>query len=124
MESGKGYSLAIVGGRSFKDYERFCHEVQKYTAVHGVPHTVVSGGAQGVDSLAKRWAHERFIRTLTYYPEYNKYNPMFAPLHRNTGIVQASDRVLAFPVAESKGTWDTVEKAKRFGKPCTVIPLP
>lgn len=123
MNSGSRavYTLAIVGGRTYTDWDGFCAHMAVYVKEFGMPYTVVSGGAAGADTMAKRWADERFLRTLTYRPNYEVHNAMFAPLIRNDAIVKAADRVLAFPTQDSRGTWDTIQKAKRFGKPCTVI---
>lgn len=115
------YALAVVGGRTFTDWHDFCARMDHYVKEFGMPTTIVSGGAVGADQMAKRWADERFMRTLTYKPNYEVHGPVFAPLKRNDAIVGAADRVLAFPTEDSRGTWDTIAKAKRQGKPCTVV---
>lgn len=115
------YALAVVGGRTYTDWNDFCARMDVYIKEFGIPHTIVSGGAAGADTMAKRWADERFLRTLTYNPNYAVHGPLFAPLLRNDAIVHAADRILAFPTEDSRGTWDTINKAKRHAKPCTVV---
>lgn len=48
--------LAIVGTRTFNDYELLCKRVNEMQC-YGVTE-VVSGGAKGADTLAERYAKE------------------------------------------------------------------
>lgn len=45
--------IAIVGSRSFKDYELLKNEVEKFITENSLEEvTIVSGGAVGADTLA------------------------------------------------------------------------
>lgn len=113
--------LAIVGGRDFNDYSRFSKIVDDYIRLIGVqPSVIVSGGANGVDSMAERYAREHEIHTLIFKPEYEKYRRA-APLKRNTQIIETASHVLALPTKTSRGTYDSINKAKKLGKIISVL---
>ncbi len=113
--------LAVVGSREWTDYERFSKEMQLYVNGFGIPGTIVSGGARGVDTMAARWAQEHKVELVEFKPEYDKYGRKNAPLMRNTQIVEACDRMLAITHPESRGTWDSIDKAQKANKPVTVV---
>lgn len=64
---------------------------------------IVSGGARGIDFLAKKAAKELGLKFTCCRPNYRKYG-RFAPLVRNSEIVDRADYVLAFWDGASKGT--------------------
>ena len=84
---------------------------------------IISGGAVGVDSLAREAAIRLELPFLAYQPEYDTYGRK-APLMRNTTIVDRADCVLAFWDYRSPGTRDTLRKARRQGKPVRIVRLP
>jgi len=47
--------LAIVGSRTFENYDLVCAEVAKIQETQNVD-LIVSGGAKGADTLAKKFA--------------------------------------------------------------------
>jgi hypothetical protein len=66
-------------------------------------------------------AHERgfFLPTITCLPDYEGHR-LAAPLERNTRLVAACDELHAWPASWSRGTWDTVRKARKEWKPVVV----
>ena len=109
--------LAIVGTRKMTDYLKFCDVVMP--VMQGVT-CIVSGGAKGVDSLAKQFALQKNIPFLEFVPEYEKYGKN-ATFVRNSLIVEAADRILALPSPDSKGTYDTIRKAIKAKKLLNVL---
>lgn len=93
-----------------RDVRRFCDAID-----HAIDPVLVSGGADGVD----REAEEHFGHMIIHRPDYATHGHL-APLMRNTLIVRDADEVHAWPSPWSKGTWDTVRKARAAGKPVTV----
>jgi predicted Rossmann fold nucleotide-binding protein DprA/Smf involved in DNA uptake len=61
-----GYTLGIVGARTFTDYSRMERFIREVINEHGLPGQVVSGGARGADSLANTWAMSRGIPMITH----------------------------------------------------------
>lgn len=76
----------------------------------------------GADTMAQVWAVEHF-RPFTAYPARPKRWETFteAAHRRNQQIVDESDSLIAFPCQHSKGTWDTIRRAKKKGIPVEVI---
>jgi hypothetical protein len=86
------------------------------------PSVIVSGGAKGIDSYARQFAAEQRLDLKEYLPEYQKYGKP-ATMIRNTQIIQDSDVVFAFPSPDSKGTLDSIRKAKKYNKQLIVHEL-
>jgi len=83
---------------------------------------IVSGGANGVDLLAKRAAKQLGIKYTCCRPNYKKFGRV-APLMRNTEIVEQSDCVLAFWNGYSKGTQHALVWCIRKRKPFRIFLL-
>lgn len=115
--------LAIVGGRDFNNYTLM--ESILWDLLHvrrgDIPKDIiVSGGAKGADSLAKKYASEEELEYIEFPAEWNKYGKS-AGFIRNQTIVDNCDMVLAFWDGESRGTADTIAKAKKTKKPTFII---
>jgi len=107
--------LAIVGSRSFDDYQLLRRETLAVIAKYGACERIVSGGANGADTLARRYAVEHDIPFVEYAAEWAKYGKRAGPM-RNARIVEECTHVLAFPLGASPGTRDTISQAARAGK--------
>lgn len=107
--------LAIVGSRSFIDYEL----LKKHVDATNIA-AIVSGGARGADTLAEQFADEHNLQMIVYKPDYATHGRA-APFIRNSAIIEASDAVIAFWDGKSTGTLDSIKKARKMGKPVTVI---
>lgn len=111
--------VAIIGSRDFTDYNNFCDIISQ---VKIDIEEIVSGGATGADSLAKRYAVEKNIKLTKILPDYNKFK-RGAPLIRNKTIVDRVDCVIAFWNGKSRGTKFTIDYAAKRNKPITVISI-
>ncbi len=113
--------VAIVGGRDFDDYVLLRNYGNILTEKLPRPHIViVSGGAKGADTLAEQFAREHRYDSQIFPAEWGKYGKS-AGFIRNQTIVDNCDMVLAFWNGISKGTQDTIEKAKKAKKPTFII---
>ena len=108
--------LAVIGSRSINDYILVRNILMKIDGID----EIVSGGADGVDSLAKLYAHNNNIKLTVFYPDWGKYGRS-AGYKRNRQIVDYADRVLAFWDGESVGTTHSFKLAKDMGKPIEII---
>ena len=105
--------LAIIGSRKIQDFA-LSLVVPTSTA------EIISGGAKGVDTIARRFAEERGIKLTEFLPEYSKYGKS-APIIRNKMIVNNADAVLAIWDGSSKGTAFTIDFAKKQGKQVIIV---
>lgn len=102
-------TFAIVGSRHWTDYAAFVEIVERHIPP-GVTR-IVSGGARGVDTMAISFAIERGLAYTVHWIEEGE--PFRAAAHaRNQQIVDAADGGLALPGPKSKGTYDTIRRAK------------
>ncbi len=111
--------LAIVGGRDFTDYKLVEDTISNFFCFTDIM-DIVSGGAEGADNMAYNFAINNKIHLIVYKPEWAKYGKS-AGFLRNQTIVDICDVVLAFWNGESRGTADTIEKAKIAKKPTIII---
>ena len=105
--------IAIIGSRTISQVP-----IQEYLPANVTE--IVSGGARGVDTQAKRYAQKAGIPLTEFLPQYALYGRA-APLKRNEEIARYADGVLAFWDGVSKGTADTIRHFQRLGKAVTVI---
>ncbi|MGB6084069.1 DUF2493 domain-containing protein [Moheibacter sp.] len=108
--------IAIVGSRSFKDYELLKNEVEKFISENSLEEvTIVSGGAIGADTLAEEFAAEKGYKTIIFLPD-RKTHGREACRIRNTDIVETGEVVFAFWDGISTGTKDSIDKAQNLNK--------
>lgn len=81
---------------------------------------IISGGAGGVDLLAKKAAIQRGIKYTCIRPNYVKYGRI-APLIRNSEIVDSADCLLAFWNGYSKGTRHAIVCCIKRRKPFRIF---
>lgn len=116
-------AVAIIGSRGFEDYGLFCDEMTRFMTANRVE-TVVSGGARGADTLARRWATERGIRLIELRPDYSTGLGRLAPLERNKDIIDKADHVIAFWDGKSPGTRHALAYARSRNKKVVVVAVP
>jgi len=112
-------SLGIVGYRSYDNYQEFCNIIDNWIQNNSNINQIISGGATGVDSLAEKYAKEHDIPFVVYPADWKKYGNKAGPL-RNQLIIDASTHLLALPSRKSRGTFDSINKAKQKGIPVTI----
>ncbi len=105
--------LLIVGSRSITEFD-----LEGY--VSSETDMIISGGANGIDTLAELYADKHRISKIIIRPEYEKYGRA-APLKRNEAMVDMCDEVLVIWDGVSKGTKYTVDYAAKHGKKVTII---
>ena len=105
--------VAVIGSRSIISFalEDFLPE--------GVTE-IVSGGAKGVDTVARNYANANGLLLTEFLPDYKRFGRV-APLKRNDLIVEYADMVLAFWDGKSTGTEYVIKKCKALGKPIKIF---
>ncbi len=104
--------VAIIGSRGITEYD-IGKRIPPDTTL------IISGGANGVDKLAERYADAHGIEKKIFYPNYELYGKS-APLIRNKLIVDSADLVIAIWDGYSRGTEYTINYAKRRNIPCEI----
>ncbi len=107
--------LLIVGSRSITDFD-----LSPY--ISDDVDMIISGGANGIDTVAEQYADAHRISKIIIRPRYELYG-RGAPLKRNQEMVDMADSVLVIWDGKSKGTQFTMNYAKKVGKQVTVIQI-
>lgn len=105
--------LLIVGSRSIKEFDLSPYVSKEVD-------TIISGGADGIDSLAEKYADLKHISKYILRPNYELYGKA-APIRRNEQMVDLADSVLIVWDGASKGTHYTIKYAKKMKKPLTLV---
>ena len=116
----------IVGSRTFADYSLLVEKTDKLLQnKQGKNIIIVSGGANGADKLAERYAKEKGYQLIVMPADWNN-DGKSAGYKRNIRmheyISKKDDRgVIAFWDGQSKGTQHSFELAKKYGNPIRII---
>lgn len=81
---------------------------------------IVSGGAKGIDTDAKKYAVDNGIAFIEFLPDYQRYG-RGAPLKRNIQILEYADIVLAVWDGKSHGTKFVIDQCRKKGIPLQII---
>ena len=103
--------VGVIGCRNIDTYD--IQEIISY--IPKQCSEIVSGGAQGIDQMAREIAKTLSVPITEFLPDYQKYGRA-APVRRNQQIVDYSDLIIAVWDGESKGTRDALLRALKSGK--------
>lgn len=123
--------IVIVGSRSIIDPETVFTAIDRFIKDHsfmGKKPVIISGGAGGVDALAKKWADVQgldFIEFLPYHlvDKEVEFSPRYF-FARNRQMIQNADKVLAIWDEKSTGTLHAIRYSQKMGVPVMVIRVP
>lgn len=102
-------NILICGGRDYQDRETFNAMLDGFV---DLVEKVIEGGAQGADSLASEWAIINNKDHVKVPADWDN-NGRAAGFIRNQKMINMNpDLVIAFWDGKSKGTKDTISKAK------------
>ncbi|MBQ5602373.1 MAG: hypothetical protein IIU77_06085 [Clostridia bacterium] len=107
--------LLIAGSRGIEDFDLSVY-IPKETEL------IISGGANGIDKLAEKYADKNKLSKLILRPRYDLYGKA-APIKRNESMVDLCDCVLVVWDGISRGTKYTIDYAKKKNKPTNIIIL-
>jgi hypothetical protein len=109
--------LAIIGSRTFKDFDLLKQNLEPYKSKISL---VVSGGADGADSLGEDWARHNRKELLIFLPDWDKFGKR-AGFIRNEDIIQNCDCCIAFWDGISKGTQHSISLCEKYDKPLKIV---
>ena len=107
--------LAIVGSRTFNDYEKLVDFIDENYDFNEIDY-IVSGGAKGADTLGERFAKEYGFDTIIFPTEWKKYGKR-AGFIRNVQIIDECDECVCFWDGQSRGTKHDIDLCKGKNKP-------
>ena len=105
--------LLIAGSRSITDFDLSEYITEDVDLI-------ISGGADGIDNLAEKYADEKRISKLIMRPRYDLYGRA-APIKRNEIMVDIADAVLIIWDGKSKGSASTIKYARKKEKLLRII---
>ena len=108
--------VVVAGSRSITDYDVVAD------AIEASPFELtelVSGGADGVDSLAETWAKQNDVSVTQFlYTDWtDEHHPKRAPLERNKHMASYAEAAVIVWDGESSGTEHMLEQARDAGLP-------
>lgn len=128
--------LGIIGSRSYSNYDQLCEILRLHFAEFNDYGTetngynsdgyrfyfdeIISGGAQGADSLAAKFARQNNIKLTEFLPDWENLGKA-AGMIRNEKIISESNFVLAFYDGYSPGTKNSLNLARKMKKPTMII---
>lgn len=112
--------VIIAGGRDFRDYTLLKEKCDTILSSVKDDIMIVSGCADGADSLGEKYAAENDY-IVAYFPaNWNLYG-RGAGMIRNREMAEYADALIAFHDGQSKGTANMIKQAKEKGLKVRVI---
>lgn len=112
--SRAGLRVLVCGGRGYNDRARAYAELDRLVPERS---TIIVGGANGADNLARDWFFERIDRLsiIDHYPaEWRKHGRAAGPI-RNQRMLDESKPDLVVASPGDSGTADMVARARKAG---------
>ena len=109
----KDFKVIIAGSRNFNNYkvlEAICDKLLERRVAEGYKIIIISGHAEGADKLGELYAQNRGYEVKLYKPNWKKYGKAAGGI-RNGKMAEVANALIAFPVGESRGTRDMIQKA-------------
>jgi hypothetical protein len=113
----KIYTVLVTGSRSWRDGTLIAEclaAVQEHIR-NQFPESLfrlIEGGASGADTLARAAAHTLGWEIITVPAKWEKLGKVAGSLRNQEMVDMKPDVCFAFPTAESRGTWDCVNRCK------------
>ena len=108
-------NIAVIGSRNYSNYPQFRKIMIRLIQSIQDEITIISGGANGADSLAEQFANEFSYPIKIFKAEWDKYGKS-AGYKRNYTIWENSSLGIAFWDGRSKGTSHSFNIARQQNK--------
>lgn len=107
--------ILVCGGRGFAE-QALLFGVLDMEAESAHVFTIIQGGADGADRLARLWCHSRKVRFDNYPADWRSHGRAAGPIRNQTMLAEGKPtKVIAFP--GGRGTADMIRRARSAGVP-------
>lgn len=116
------FRVIIAGSRHYADYSQLRDVCDNLLADKCQTHRIViiSGGAQGADSLGENYARERGYALKRYPAQWDKYGRAAGPI-RNAEMARNADALVLFWNGKSRGSLNMKQEAEKIGLPVRTV---
>lgn len=111
--------IIIAGSRDFNDYDLLKSTLDLYN-FDPQKHEIVSGCAQGADSLGEKYAKERGLQVKRFPADWQQHGKAAGPI-RNEKMAQYAKGLIAFWDGESRGTKNMIGLAEKYGLKVKIV---
>lgn len=105
--------MLVCGGRDYCDYKKMTSIMLEYFIFEPEENILIAGGANGADSLAVAIANKHSIKKIIHKPDWDKYGKGAGFIRNQAMIDEKPNIVIAFWDGKSKGTADTINRARK-----------
>lgn len=113
--------LIVAGSRTF-DNQRLASEYIGNICLVEDCKEIVSGGANGADSIGELEALNRGIKVVKFLPDWDIHGKAAGPI-RNRQMAEYADAALVFWDTKSKGSADMIKQMLKLHKPVLIVPF-
>ena len=105
--------VLVCGGRDFTDQRLMESALEKVLVVCGQDAVLIHGDARGADRMAGSLGRRYGWRVWACPADWNAHGKKAGPLRNARMLREANPQlVLAFPTAQSRGTYDMIRRAE------------
>jgi hypothetical protein len=109
--------IAVIGSRGFSDVKLL---EEKLDAFKNQIIELISGGAQGADTIAEAWAIANNVPVKLFKPDWKTYGKA-AGIKRNKQIIESCDYCIEFWDSKSNGTASSLKFCEKLNKPFEIV---
>jgi hypothetical protein len=117
--------ILVTGSRNWTSVSRIAdaldHAVDDFARMEKLvcAPILVHGGCKGADLIAAEYWLGRLVEE--YPADWDTFGKAAGPIRNQQMVDLGADICLAFPMPDSRGTWDCVRRAREAGIPVKVI---
>lgn len=119
-------AILVTGSRDWTDEQKVREVLERFKRRDV---TLVHGAYRGLDKIAERVARSLGFKTEPHPADWTTHKKRAGPIRNSAMVIRMRElralryecHVFAFPLSDSSGTWDCVNKAKRAGFEVEVI---
>lgn len=109
--------ILVCGSRDYADRDAMTEVMYRF----GKGTVVIHGGARGADKMAGEIAAFLRYEVEVYEANWARDGKRAGPMRNQRMLDEGKpDHVIAFPLADSVGTWDMIRRARKAGIPVEI----